>query len=285
MNEWTAIILAVIAATTAYSVWKQFNFSIVVSAAIVACFAVTLLTEGTFGEVAFMPRDLVEPSRSYTVVTSMYAHGSFFHLFFNILGIVFIGSLLEQRIGPRPYVLLYFLTGLAGTLAFAAVHWSTPFVAVVGASGAISGVLGGLVRMYPHERMSMVVGFIPLPPMPLWAIVGIFLLLQMVFLAGVPNIAVEAHLGGLAAGLLLAPLVVKMPLHRKVKRMVSLSALRRMANTPELRAVLRRIEEEELPDVRSAWVEHFLSKARCPACGARIRIRRDAIKCERGHLL
>ncbi len=67
--------------------------------------------------------------------------------------------------------------------------------------------------------------------------------------------------------------------------MVSQSALRRLATTPELKAMLRRIEDEEIADVRSAWVEQFLSQARCPTCGSRLRVTKESVLCEKGHLL
>jgi len=279
------VILGIIVGTTAYSLYKQFNFSMIVSGALIASSVLVWVTLDSLYEVAFMPGDLVEPLRVYTVLTSMYAHADIFHLLFNIIGIAFIGSVLEMRVGTRPFVLLYFLTGICGTLAFAAVNWNDPFTGAVGASGAISGVLGGLARLYPKERFSMIVGFFPLPPMPMWVIVALFVLMQMVFFSGQTNIAWEAHLGGLVGGLVLAPFVVRLPLHRRVQRMVSKASLRRMAATPELKAILRRIEDEEVPDVRSAWVEHFLSIAKCPYCGASIVVSRGTIRCKRGHML
>jgi hypothetical protein len=156
---------------------------------------------------------------------------------------------------------------------------------VVGASGAISGVLGGFARLYPRERLSMIIMVIPLPPMPIWIIVGIFVFIQILLSGTSTDIAFEAHLGGLAAGILLAPLVVKMPLHKRVKRMISLSSIRGLATTPELKSILRRIEDEELPDIKSAWIENFLSKARCPHCGSPLRATKEAVVCEKGHII
>jgi len=279
------VILGIIVGTTAYSVYKQFNFSMVVSGALIACSVIPWVVPDGLYEVAFMPGDLLEPSRSYTILTSMYAHGNLLHLLFNIVGIAFIGSLLETRIGTRPFVMLYFLTGVCGTLAFAAVNWDSPLAPAVGASGAISGVLGGLARLYTNERFSALVFFIPLQSVRMWVIACAFVLIQVVFFYGAPWIAWEAHLGGFAAGLVLAPLVVRLPLHKRVQRMVSKSALKKMATTPELKAIMRRIEEEEMPDVRSAWVEHFLSLSKCPYCGASIVVSRGTIRCKRGHML
>jgi len=281
-----------IIASTAYSYYRQLSFSIVVSVVCVASFALLLLSVGsayygnseTMYQLEFIPQDLTDPGRLYTVLTSMYTHGGVGHLLMNILVVAFIGTGFEQRIGTRPYILMYFVAGLCGTLAFAGLNWGNSFIAVVGASGAISGVLGAYVRMFPHERMSLLIGFFP--PMPLWVFIAGYLFLQIVLLSGQTNIAVEAHLGGLVAGYVLAPYVARLPLHKRVKKMVSQSVLRKLATTPELKSIMRRIEEEEsIPDVRSAWIEHFLSQAKCPQCGARLKVRNEGVMCERGHML
>jgi membrane associated rhomboid family serine protease len=289
MDIWVALILAAIAISTAYSAWKQTSFSIIVSATCIFAFMVELIADqstasGIMSELGFRPTDLTHPARFYTLLTSMYTHASFSHIFLNLLGLIFIGMMFEQRIGTRPFILLYFLSGLVGTLVFAALHWNSAAL-VVGASGAISGVLGGFARLFPNERLSMIIMVFPLPPMPIWTIVGIFVLIQMLLSGVSSGIAFEAHLGGLAAGILLAPMVVKIPLNKRVKRMASPSSIRKLATTPELQSILRRIEEEELPDVKSAWIEHFLSKARCPYCGSPLKATKETIVCEKGHLV
>jgi len=291
MNVWVAAVVAIIVISAAYSYLKQLSFSLVVSVVCVTSFALLLISAGTpfYGDsetmyqLEFIPKDLTDPGRLYTVLTSMYTHASITHLMVNILVIAFIGMAFEQRIGTRPYILLYFLTGLCGTLVFAGFNWGDDFIAVVGASGAISGILGAFVRMFPHERMTLL--FFPMMPMPLWVMIAGYLALQVVFLSGSSNVAVEAHVGGLAAGYLIAPFVAKLPLRNRVKRSVSLPALRKLATTPELETIMRRIEDESIPDVRSVWVEHFLSTAKCPHCGAKLKTRNEGIMCERGHML
>lgn len=293
MDGWAAIALVAIVVGTVYSYLKRVNFSLVVCGICGVVFAIqvfngtnwSMMASETSMALAFMPEDLLDPVRSYTVISSMFAHASFGHLILNLLGLAFIGMSFEDRIGVRPFIVLYILSGVVGTLVFAVARWTDPYVAVVGASGAISGVLGAYARTFPNERMSMLLFFIPLPPMRIWIIVGMFVLIQFVFAFGSTNIAWEAHMGGLAAGILLAPVVARLPLHRRVKRMVSVSALRRLATTPELKVLLRRIEDEEIPDVRSAWVEDFLKRARCPSCGAPLKVRKDSVTCERGHML
>lgn len=293
MDGWAAVALVAIVVGTAYSYLKRMNFSLVGFGICGVVFGIqvingtswSIMASETSMSLAFMPEDLLDPGRSYTLITSMFAHATLWHLLFNVFGLIFIGMAFEDRIGTRPFIVIYFLSGIAGTLVFAAFRWGDPYVAVVGASGAIFGVLGAYARTFPTERMSMILLFIPLPPMRIWTIVGLFFLVQLVFAFGSMNIAWEAHLGGLAAGILLAPVVAKLPLHRRVKRMPSVSALRRLATTPELKSLLRRIESEEIADVRSAWTEDFLRKATCPTCGAPLRARKDSVTCDRGHML
>jgi len=289
-ETWVIAIIAAIVAGTAYSAWRQLSYSIVAS--IICIFTLILMVivgqndwGSAINQVGFSPRDVTIPGHLYKLLTSMFAHANFTHLLFNMLALILLGLAFEQRVGTRPFIVIFLLSGLIGTIVFALVRWNDPLSVVVGASGAISGVLGAFARLYPNERMSMILFIIPLPPMRIWTIVAIFVLLQFFLIPTAPSIAIEAHLGGLAGGILLAPLVMKLPMRKKIKRTVALSSLRRLASTPALKADLKRIESETVADVRSAWIEHFLVSARCPVCGSRLRISRDSIMCEKGHLI
>jgi membrane associated rhomboid family serine protease len=288
MNVGVWVVLAAIAISIAISAWKQYNFSIIVSIVCVFAYLVTYLAapsspSGITDELGFSPHDLVDPSRAYTILTSMYTHGGMGHLFFNLLGLILIGIVFEQKIGTRPYILLYILAGICGSLAFAAFRWTGPNVIAVGASGAIFGVMGGFARLFPRERFM----FFPLPvALPIWVIVAGYLLLQLLLIPTAPDVAIEAHIGGLVAGTLLAPLVVKLPIaEEKVKLAAPASNLRKLATTPELISMLKRIEDESVPDVKAAWIDHFISKATCPQCGAPLVAGKGAIRCEKGHII
>ncbi len=286
MNAWVLAVLALIAVSVMLSAWKEYNFSIIVS---IDCVLVYILTYAAapytqsemLYQLGFSPHDLLDTGRVYTVLTSMYTHEGIMHLFLNLIGIVVIGLAFEQKIGTRPYILLYLLTGLCGTLAFAGVRWFGAPVVAVGASGAIFGVLGAFARLYPRERFM----FILFPvAIPLWGIVVGYLLLQLLVIPTSSNVAVEGHIGGLVAGLVLAPLAFKLPAVRaRTRKATSTSALRQLATTPELEAMLDRIEHESVEDVKAAWIDHFVSKARCPRCGGPLTVHKGVIKCEKGH--
>jgi membrane associated rhomboid family serine protease len=286
MNAWVWVVLAAIIISIAISAWKQYNFSIIASIVCAFAYIVSYLAappSGITDELGFSPHDLMDPSRAYTILTSMYTHAGMGHLFFNLLGLILIGVVFEQKIGTRPYILLYILTGICGSLAFAAMRWTGPNVIAVGASGAIFGILGGFTRLFPKERFM----FFPFPvALPIWALVAGYLVLQLLLIPTAPDIAVEAHIGGLIAGVLFAPLVVRLPAPQgKVKMAASAPNLRKLATSTELKSMLKRIEDETVPDVKQAWIDHFVSKARCPQCGAPIVADKGANRCEKGHLI
>jgi rhomboid family protein len=148
--------------------------------------------------------------------TCMFLHGSWFHLFGNLLYLHIFGGKVEDRLGHLRYLCFYCLGGIIAILVqtYAAPHASTP---MIGASGAIAAVIGAYCVFYPATR---VLTFIPLPfwfrviPVPTVWYVLLWLTFQL--LSGVPLLAPEkaalaevawwAHMGGFGAGLVLGPL-------------------------------------------------------------------------------
>lgn len=287
MNVGVPIVVAGIVVSVAFSAWRKYSFSLVTSITCVFCFLVMIVAApsrslGIIGQLGFAASDLTDPSHVYTILTSMYTHSGLSHLLFNIVVLIFIGPWFEQRIGTRPFILLYLISGLAGTLAFAAFNWNSGAI-VVGASGAISGVLGGFARLYPRERMSII--FVPSVPVSITVVVIAYVFLQLIFVITTPDVSVESHIAGLLAGMLVAPLVGKARAKKEVKTRLSAVGLSKLAVTPELKGILERIRTEEVADVRQAWIDHFLSRAKCPVCGAQVAEVRDTVRCQKGHLL
>ena len=290
MDPWVLLVMAAIVASIVFCAWKNHSFSLITSVVIVFGYIAmragnTSNPYGIIDQLGFMPHDVVEPTRFYTLLTSMYAHVSTSHVLFNLLALALIGAVFEQRIGTRRYILIYLVSGTCGTLAFAAIHWSSSIGVVVGASGAISGVLGGFARRYSNDRMSLL--FVPGISAPVWVFAVLFVLLQILIVPFNTHIAVESHLAGMLAGFLITPYVLRLKMEQPavLRKSVPIGALRKLAVTPELRTSLAKIEAETIPDVRDAWIEHFLSVAKCPQCGAPLRATRTSVKCERGHLL
>ena len=132
-------------------------------------------------------------SRPWTIITSIFLHGSFAHLLLNGFALALFGSILEEIIGTKKFISTFFLSGIIAGITAAPFYNSA-----LGASGAIYGILGILTVLRPG--MTVWVSYLPLP---MWA-AAIFWALQDIFGTFIPsNIANFAHLGGLAAGLLI----------------------------------------------------------------------------------
>ena len=270
MSPLTPIVVAVVLGGIIFSLVRRAPFSLTMAAVIGAVFAIEvmeswLVISPLVLDLAFQPVHLTMPASSYTLFTSMFLHANFFHLIFNMIALILIGPLLEERIGAPRFAVIYIVTGIIGTLAFGLMHLNERAI-VLGASGAISGILGAFAVLYPRVKIRM----LPLPPMRVPFLVAIIIAVETVFaLNPDSHIAHEAHLMGLAAGILLAPLIMR--IGSPEKEVPHLAGLEELAATDELKAILRKIEGESVEDVRRAWLDQFLQMARCPECGGSLR--------------
>lgn len=147
-----------------------------------------------------------------TILTSMYLHGSLLHLGGNMLFLWIFGDNVEDRLGHAKFLIFYLLAGIAATLAQFAVapHSAVPNV---GASGAIAGVLGAYILMFPQSRVNVLLGR-QVVAMPAIFVLGMWIVLQLISGVGTiaytdesansGGVAYMAHIGGFAAGLLMA---------------------------------------------------------------------------------
>ncbi len=165
-------------------------------------------------DIAINPANILAGKYLWTFITSMFMHGGFFHLFVNMVSLLFIGNLLEKLIGRKRYFWFYLLSGIFAGLLFvlsALVFPSGMGAYAVGASGAIFGLIGILVLLTPN--LPVYVFFIPIPIKMKYAAPGILVLLWIISIAGNVPIGNMAHLGGLIAGL-----VYGLYLRKKYKR-------------------------------------------------------------------
>jgi membrane associated rhomboid family serine protease len=145
-----------------------------------------------------------------TLLSAMFLHANLAHVAGNLLFLWIYGDNVEHRLGRLPYLATYLGTGAVATLAFASLG-ADPAVPLVGASGAISGVLGCYFVMFPKNQVRLFVGLFPflidvwLIPAPL--VIGFFVVVDNLlpfFLGSGGGVAYGAHLGGFAAGLAVA---------------------------------------------------------------------------------
>jgi membrane associated rhomboid family serine protease len=159
---------------------------------------------------------VVDPGRQAShVITSMFLHGSWMHLIGNMWFLWLFGNNVEDSMGQGRFAAFYLICGVVAALAQVVTSPASP-VPMVGASGAISGVMGGYLVLYPHVRVyCLMLPFFATFAMPAWTMLLYWFALQ--FLGGLAGLAAKegggvafwAHAGGFVAGLLLIKLFAR----------------------------------------------------------------------------
>jgi membrane associated rhomboid family serine protease len=170
-------------------------------------------TPGTLLRSQSAPSELMGVPPVATIFIAMFLHGSILHLAGNMLYLWIFGNNIEDAMGHLRFILFYFISGVAAamTMAFMDPASSVP---MIGASGAISGVLGAYMLLYPRARVTVILPlgiiFYPFRIAAVW-VVGLWFLTQLVTAAltnpNQPGVAWWAHVGGFLAGLVLTPLL------------------------------------------------------------------------------
>jgi membrane associated rhomboid family serine protease len=145
-----------------------------------------------------------------SVLTAMFVHGSWSHLLGNMLFLAVFGNNVEDRMGRGWYLLFYFACGYAAGYGFAVLDPSSGNP-LVGASGAIAGVLGAYLLLYPKARVWGLIPFLFFVPLrvPAWLMLGMWFVLQALYATGLGtasagDVAYPAHVIGFVVGALLA---------------------------------------------------------------------------------
>ena len=141
-------------------------------------------------------------------LTSMFLHGGFLHIIMNMWFLYIFGDNIEDRLGHIRYLIFYLFCGVAAGLIHLFTNWNSN-VPTIGASGAISGVMGAYLLLYPRSKILTLIFiffFIQFIEIPAFIFLGIWILLQL-FSAGldpsnVGGVAFWAHIGGFVAGLI-----------------------------------------------------------------------------------
>ena len=157
---------------------------------------------------------LTDPGRQTSnVITSMFLHGSWMHLLGNMWFLWIFGNNVEDSMGHLRFLVFYLLAGLAAAGAHILTDPASA-IPMVGASGAISGIMGAYLVLYPRARIDTLfffVFFIRVVPLPAWVMLGYWMLIQLsgsfaTSVVGGGGVAYGAHIGGFLAGLALIPI-------------------------------------------------------------------------------
>lgn len=190
------------------------NYSLLIADILIFAYSFTLslpeLSE-FIATYAAVPFDIIRGNNLYSIFSSMFIHGSLLHLFGNMLFLYVFGTNLEDIFGHISYLAFYLLTGTIAMLLQVFLT-ADSVVPIVGASGAIAGVLGGYLVLFPRQRVDVIIpiGFI-LKQATVPAYVMLFFWIVFQLLQGFGAVSLEAngvayfaHIGGFLAGVFLA---------------------------------------------------------------------------------
>jgi rhomboid family protein len=148
-----------------------------------------------------------------SVLVSMFLHAGWLHLLGNMLFLAVFGNNIEDRIRPLPYLLFYLFCGYVAAYGFAAANPAST-QPLIGASGAIAGILGAYLVLYPRARVWSLVPFLFFIPLriPAWLVLGLWFVLQWAYSAGyasagVGSVAYVAHIFGFVTGALIGLII------------------------------------------------------------------------------
>jgi len=169
-----------------------------------------------YSDWALVPRLVSQGDQTYTIFTSMFLHAGWLHLAGNMLFLYIFGDNLEDAMGHVGYLIFYLASGVAAAFGQMLADPASP-VPMVGASGAIAGVMGGYLLLFPHARVDLVLilfVIVKVITIPAWLLLGLWFALQLangtVTAAAGGGVAYWAHAGGFVAGVMLTlPLWLK----------------------------------------------------------------------------
>lgn len=160
---------------------------------------------------AELPATLERLPAELTVISSMFMHGGWMHLIGNMLYLWIFGNNVEDSMGHVKFIVFYLICGIVAALSQALLEPGSE-IPMIGASGAVSGVLGAYLLLYPHARVLVVLPIFVIIKtfrIPAMYVLGFWFLTQIVSSmmtnAGEPGVAWWAHIGGFIAGMVLIP--------------------------------------------------------------------------------
>jgi len=204
------VTVALIAACVLVFLWQQ---SLGPRGGQEAVYALGAIPAVVFGHKT-LPPELAWVSAELTLITSMFMHGGWMHLIGNMLYLWILGDNIEDAMGHVKFLIFYLVCGIAAVFAHMVTD-TTSQVPLVGASGAISGVIGAYLLLHPKASINVLMGlgyFWKVVPLPAWIVLLFWIGLQffnVVMTAGQTGgggVAWWAHIGGAVAGMILVPL-------------------------------------------------------------------------------
>jgi membrane associated rhomboid family serine protease len=199
----------------------------------------------------------------WTIITYMFLHGSLGHIFFNLLALFFFGPRLENRLGSGRFLGLYFSSGVMGALMFMIF---SPHGAVIGASGAVFGVMLGYAWFWPRDQI-LIWGIIPIEARYLIVLTTVLALWGGFVPGAGGSIAHFAHLGGFVGGYLFLKLLGRRSGSERFRRQ-SLPQTPRLETANGALERWRKIRRDTLHEVNRDELDRILDKISAAGIGS-----------------
>lgn len=225
----------------------------------IAAFVLQMVFPPLMWELVFVPALILE--RPWTILTYMFLHGDMLHLLFNMIALFFFGPRLELRLGSRHFLGLYFISGITAALLSLVF---TPHAAIIGASGAVFGILLAFALYWPRERIYIWAVL----PIEAWLLVALLALasLWFGFTGAAGGIAHFAHLGGFLGGWLYLKVRERTSAARRFQKKAAPSGAR--LGDRETMAKFRSIRPEDLHEVNRSEYHRIAGKVEAEGVGS-----------------
>ncbi len=270
------LFILIIIISLVYGFIRKIPISLILILLNIIIFIITIFYKQLVEEFAFTPYYLRDLSKIHTIFTSLFIHGDFYHLISNMVGLFFIGFPFENEIGQKKFFFVYISSGIFSSIAFSVFNFGNHYL--IGASGAIFGLLGAFAALYPMKKIVVPMPFIFVGmPVLLFAVIYASVETLYTFAGVTDGIAHSAHIGGFVWGVLSAPF-----LRRKFvfERNFDIDKLEGLLQNERQRKIFEKAKGAEEKEIRDAWIKYLLKEIKCPECGGEIEINGD-IKCKK----
>ena len=224
-----------------------------------------------------------------TLISSMFMHGSPMHLLMNMIILILLGVPFEDRIGSKSFLRIYLISGFFGSLLTGSISlWNGDEVDTIhnGASGAVFGIMGAFVLLYPRLEIPMLLGPIFMHRVPVFLSTLVFVAMETLYVAlGTSDgIGHGTHMASFIAGVFLAPYYSNKTDDNESSIDFDTSQLSKVFEKTKIgEHELQMIEESDEPELVSAWVEKFWEIQKCPDCNTSLTPEAECLDCGKNY--
>ena len=225
-----------------------------------------------------------------TLISSMFMHGSPMHLLMNMLILILLGVPFEDRIGSKSFLRIYLISGFFGSLLTGSISlWNGEDIETIhiGASGAVFGIMGAFVLLYPRLEIPMLLGPIFMHRVPVFLSTLVFVAMETLYVAlGTSDgIGHGTHMASFIAGVFLAPYYSNKTDDNESSIDFDSSQLSKVFEKTKIgEHELQMIEESDEPELVNAWVETFWEIQKCPDCNTSLTPEAECLDCGKNYL-